>query len=45
MFAAGSKTVQISTGNLIMYLNNYPDVAKKLQAEIDRIVEPVSDNP
>jgi cytochrome P450 len=30
MFTAGSKTVQASTSNLMMYMNNYPEVAKKL---------------
>jgi cytochrome P450 len=45
MFTAGSKTVQQSTSNTIMYLINYPEVAKKLQAEIDQIYDPIKDDP
>lgn len=28
-----------------MYLNNYPDVAKKLHAEIDKVLDPIKDDP
>lgn len=28
-----------------MYLNNYPDVARKLHAEIDKVLEPIKDDP
>jgi cytochrome P450 len=45
MFLAGSKTIQASTSNLIMYCNHYPEMAKKLQAEIDEKLEPIKDDP
>jgi cytochrome P450 len=45
MFLAGSKTIQASTSNLIMYLCNNPEIAKKLQAEIDSTLEPIKDDP
>jgi cytochrome P450 len=35
IFLAGSKTVQISTNNLLCYLNEYPEVKAKLLNEID----------
>lgn len=45
MLVAGSKTIQASTSNLIMYLCNNPEIAKKLQSEIDSTLEPIKDDP
>jgi len=35
IFLAGSKTVQITTNNLLCYLNEYPEVKAKLLTEVD----------
>ena len=44
MFLAGSKTVQTSTANLLMYLELYPKVAQTLQNEIDTKLNPIKND-
>ena len=44
MFLAGSKSVQTATANLLMYLNHFPEVEKKLVAEIDEKLTPIKDD-
>ena len=36
--------MQLTTANLICYLEMYPDVKAKLQAEIDSKLEPIKDD-
>lgn len=43
-FLAGMKTIQISTTNLIYYMNKHPEYKQKLLAEILPPVEAVKDN-
>lgn len=43
-FLAGMKTVQITTTNLIMYLDNLPEIKQKLLHEILPAVEAVKDD-
>lgn len=43
-FIAGLKTVQISSANLVMYLDLYPEVKKKLLAEMLPVMEEAKDN-
>ena len=44
MFLAGSKTVQITTTNLITNLIHHPEVYQKLRAEIDPYMATVKDD-
>lgn len=44
MFLAGTKTVQTTTTNLFYYLEQYPEVKKKLLAEVDEKLSPISDD-
>jgi len=44
LFAAGSKTVQTTTANLICYLEKHPQVKSKLQNEIDSKIGPIQDD-
>ena len=41
---AGMKTVQLSSSNTICYLDIYPEVKKKLLAEIEPVVAAAKDN-
>lgn len=43
-FLAGMKTIQISTTNMIHYLNKYPEYKEKLLKEILPPVEKVKEN-
>jgi cytochrome P450 len=44
MFLAGTKTVQNTTANILMYLQIYPKVLAKLQKEVDTKLEPIKDD-
>jgi len=43
-FFAGSKTIQITTSNLLMQLALYPDKKKKLLEELDTVFGPIADD-
>lgn len=44
MFLAGSKTVQLTTTNIICFAKECPETGAKLQAEIDSKIGPIQDD-